>query len=55
MGNQESLHRGGDTETRHGRMGRILTGMCARTSQGEENSPNKGVMAEKNTILLYQK
>lgn len=52
-GNQETLRRGGDIETWRGRMGRIWLGIGGRTFQGEENSPNKGVMA-KNTSLFQE-
>lgn len=39
MGNQAILQRGGDIETRCGRMGKILKGMAGRTFQREENHP----------------
>ena len=39
MGNKESLQRGGDIETEHGRMDWILIGTNRRTFQGEVHSP----------------
>ena len=41
MGNQERLQRGGDIETGHGRIGRILIGL------GEEHSEEKKITQTK--------
>lgn len=47
MGNQESLQKGDDTETGHGRAGRILIGMDGRTFQGEDNIAQRKVSWQK--------